>query len=65
MLSATEFWENKFNEAVRDSERLAIVMMREYADYYHTEKSKEESLSNLSDGLSRIEQKIDKILEVK
>ena len=65
MLSATEFWESKFDEAVGDSERLAIVMMAEYAYYYHEEKTKESSLDHLGKGLDRIENTVDKILEAK
>ena len=65
MLSAAGFWIKHFGKPKRDSENLAIIMMREYAEYYHKEKIKENSLDDLGKGLDRIENTVDKILEAK
>lgn len=65
MLSAAGFWIKHFGKPKRDSENLAIIMMSQYAEYYHKEKIKENSLDDLGKGLDRIEKQVDKLTEAK
>lgn len=61
MLSAEKYYFEHYVPACGNI--LDLSFAEAYADYYHAEKLKEESLDNLGKGLDRIEEKIDKILD--